>query len=191
MKLKVLYWVVGLPAGIILYSYDDILWGPAPIALTNRWLGWPAGLIFLGFVYFIVSFIACFLILSHYEKLDVKTNQQKWIKEKSKKRKSFAYTLLFQSKWIGLAISCFALGAILTAIPVGRFKLFPGVRKSLMAVVMSFLFVFLFLGFYGGLFTALLEFGIWTAIALAAVSVICMKLGYVLISNNCEFVRKK
>lgn len=64
------------------------------------------------------------------------------------------------------------LGAIVTAIPVGKFKLFPKINIYLLAVIMSFLFVVEFLGFYAGLFASLWYWGIEKALVVIGVTIL-------------------
>lgn len=144
--------LIGLPLSIVLYAYDDLLWGPGPIGIFSKIYGWPHGAIYLSILYFVISFVVCFAILNHYSKRKISAkNNQKWLNSKSTGRRGWTYQLLLQGKWLMLALSCFMLGAILTSVIVGRFRLFPKQNSFVLSSIMSGMFVILFLGFYTGL----------------------------------------
>lgn len=158
MLLNTVKILLAIPLGAILYLYDDALWGPVPIAFASRLLGWPIGFLLLCLLYLVVSFTACFLILKHYRG---KTGSKKPSrKELPKGHKAVIYQILLSGRWIGLAVSCFTLGAILTSIAVGKFNLFKDISAVYLASIMSILFVGLFMGFYGGLFAYLVKYGV-------------------------------
>ena len=167
MFISFIKWLFGIPLGIILYTYDDILWGPAPIALANKILGWPFGLIFLCIIYLIISYVASHLILTHFRNLKYSTKSKNFnTKSFINNKYGYTYKLLINGRWVGLAVSCFMLGAILTSIAVGKLQLFKDIKTSNLAAIMSVLFVSLFLGFYGGLFTIMLKYGLLYALLL-------------------------
>jgi hypothetical protein len=60
--------------------------------------------------------------------------------------------MLESGQWAGLAWSCFVLGAIATALAVGRLELLGHIPSLRLAAILSVLFVVEFMGFYSGLF---------------------------------------
>jgi hypothetical protein len=177
MLMHVAKWLIGIPLGATLYLYDDLLWGPAPIAIASRFLGWPTGFLLLCLIYFIASFTVSYLVLKHYENKKP-VSKKSWLAKNKKKRRGTAHNILLTGKWIGLAISCFTLGAMVSSVIVGKFKLFDGVSKASLAFVMSFLFVFLFMGFYGGVFGAILEYGLLRVVIFLLAGLGIMKILY-------------
>lgn len=166
MLVKIIRWSLGILLGIVAYLYDDALWGPVPIALMNSYFGWPNGFLLLCIMYFASSFFACFYILKHYDVSPKKRRSTDLKKKLTTKKKTYAYKLLFAGKWVGVAISCFTLGAILTSVVIGRLQLFTDIDRKFMSLILSSLYVFLFLGFYGGLFEIAIRFGWLSAIVL-------------------------
>lgn len=176
MLVKILRWSLGIPLGIVAYLYDDALWGPVPIALMNSYFGWPNGFLLLCIMYFTSSFLACFYILKHYDVNPKKRRSTDLKKKLTTKKKTYAYKLLFAGKWIGVAISCFTLGAILTSVVIGRLQLFTDIDRKLMSLILSFLYVFLFLGFYGGVFALVISQGFATTLVVTLACALLVKI---------------
>ncbi len=149
---------IGLLSFLLIYLYDDVLWGPAPLAIANSLLGWPMGALLLGALYFCLSLIISYAILKHFLAHPAKINsRKKWLNIKTQSRRGWVYRIVLSGRWLGLAVSCFSLGAIATSLIVGRFQLFKEYAPFTMALINSTLFVFLFLGFYMGIFTTVLK----------------------------------
>lgn len=176
MLIRIIRWSLGIPLGIAAYIYDDALWGPVPIAAMNGYFGWPYGFILLCIIYFFLSFGASLLILRHYD-ANQKQRKTRGLKKKlTTGKKAYAYKLLIAGKWAGLAVSCFTLGAVLTSIVVGRLQLFKEVSRPILALIMSGLFVFLFMGFYGGVFAFVISQGVTTTLIVALICALVIKL---------------
>lgn len=161
MLINIVKWVIGLSIGITLYIYDDFLWGPLPIGLATKLFDWPRGIIGLSIVYFFISFFVALLILKHYQ-TKKKASGKNWLVKQTHKRRGTIYKLLLSGRWLGLALACFTFGAILTSLVVGKYKLFSDINVISLALIMSSLFVFLFMGFYGGIFSVAIQEG-WLA----------------------------
>lgn len=176
MLFKIIRLSFGIPLSIAAYFYDDALWGPIPIAAMNNYFGWPYGFVLLSVIYFFLSFGASLVILRHYDNNQHLRKSVGLKKKLTEGKKAYAYKLLVAGKWIGLAVSCFTLGAILTSMIVGRLQLFKEVNRPVLALIMSVLFVVLFMGFYGGLITLIVTRGFAATLVFALLCAFLIKL---------------